>query len=74
MTTLSRISDIVIDCVLLAGTLYAAFLWLRLLWRWWTSTLMPRAVAVDPAATAVWDVLAEARRITEEGSTDGPAH
>jgi len=69
MSNLAKISDVIINCVLLAGSLYTAFLGLRLLYQWGlTYVAQPQKSVIDPVNVAVWDVLAEARRITEDGA------
>lgn len=65
MTTISTLTDIISDCVIIAAAVYA--LWRA--WRYIREVISDHTPSptVDPASAAVWDVLAEARRITEEG-------
>jgi hypothetical protein len=74
MTITTKLVEIVLDCVLyvlVAASLYLTFLGLRLLWHWGIRVRHAPHAPVDPVDTAVWDVLAEARHITEQGDDRG---
>lgn len=67
MNTISALTDIIADCVIIAAAVYA--LWRA--YRYIRGIIDDRDITPehDPVGPAVWDVLAEARRITEEGDT-----
>lgn len=69
MNTISTLTDIISDCVIIAAAVYAlwrALRYIRGIIDEHRDTITPDH---DPVSAAVWDVLAEARRITEEGDT-----
>lgn len=66
MNVLGTVSELLLDLVLAATALMLLYRACRWLWeslgvRWAT----PAVVPVDPAAAAVWEVLAEARAILD---------
>jgi hypothetical protein len=60
------LSDVIVDTVIIAAALIVIYRVARYLIDMITERDGPAQTASDPADAAVWDVLAEARRITEQ--------
>jgi hypothetical protein len=69
VNTISTLTDIIADCVIIAAALYALWRALRYIQGVVDDRREHLAAEHDPVSVGVWDVLADARRITEEGAS-----
>jgi hypothetical protein len=70
VNVLSTLASILSDCLIAAVALVLAYRGMRYLWTLIDDRWLTPVPVVDLAANEIWDVLAEARRITEQGDPD----
>jgi hypothetical protein len=68
VNALSTLANLIVDCMIAAVALWMIYRGLRFLYSTMGNRWSTTPVPVDPAATEVWDVLAEARQITRDAA------